>query len=204
MDTNSVCWNFLNGYCPYADSCHHFHPPFPIVPAQLASSLQYPRPVILIEPVNWYTAICKHFKQKRRCPMGEDCRFIHDPSVLKFRELNPRASNSARHCWPYVQGQRCTLGACTFSHPADTQPFRKYTPCPRWPSCMPGCEFKHPLTTRASFYNHEVPTLSPTQPQPAPTAVRIRVTRKRLDSTSSQMHPNSIVNSDSQVRARRR
>lgn len=81
---------------------------------------------------------------------------------------------------------------------------RKYTPCPRWPSCMPGCEFKHPLTTRASFYNHEVPTLSPTRPQPAPTAVRIRVTRKRLDSTSSQMHPNSIVNSDSQVRARRR
>ncbi|KAK0498956.1 hypothetical protein EDD18DRAFT_1376364, partial [Armillaria luteobubalina] len=165
MDTKSVCWNFLNGYCPYIDRCPHFHPPFPIAPAQLASLLQFPQPAMPLEPVNAYTAICKHFKQKRRCPMGDDCRFIHDSSVLKFKELNPLASNSARHCWPYVQSQQCTLRACTFSHPADTQPFIKYTPCPRWPSCMPGCEFKHPITAQALFYNHEAPNLSKTQLQ---------------------------------------
>ncbi|KAK0224053.1 hypothetical protein IW262DRAFT_870858 [Armillaria fumosa] len=202
MDANSVCWNFLNGYCPYVDRCPYFHPPSPIVPAQLASLLQYPQPVIPLEPVNWYTAICKHFKQKRRCPMGEDCRFIHDSSVLKFRELNPRASNSARHCWSYVQGQRCTLRGCTFSHPADTQPFRKYTPCPRWPSCTSGCEFKHPITTQASFYNHEVPSLSMTQPQPVSTAVRIRVTRKHSDSASSQKDYNNTTHTHSHIRTR--
>ncbi|KAK0205499.1 hypothetical protein DFS33DRAFT_774491 [Desarmillaria ectypa] len=202
MDISSVCWNYLNGYCPYGDACRHFHPSFPIVPAQLANWVQYPQPVMPIEPENWYTAICKHFKQKRRCPMGEDCRFIHDASVLKFKELNSHASNSARHCWPYVQGQGCTHETCTFSHPADTQPFRKYTPCPRWPSCMPGCEFKHPITAQASFYNHEAQNLSPTQP-PTPTAVRIRVTRKDLDPAPSQVGRNNTVNTHTRARARR-
>ncbi|KAG7445205.1 uncharacterized protein BT62DRAFT_183259 [Guyanagaster necrorhizus] len=193
MDINLVCWNYLNGYCPYGITCQHFHPPFPIFPAQLANTFLCPQPFMPIEPVNWYTAICKHFKEKRRCPLGQGCRFIHDPTVMKFKELNPRAENSARHCWAYVQGRKCTLGSCSFSHPADTQPFKKYTPCPAWPSCLPGCEFKHPISVQASFYNHQAPNLSTIQPQPAPTAVRVRVARTNLDSAPSFMETNDTI-----------
>ncbi|KAK7461129.1 hypothetical protein VKT23_009056 [Stygiomarasmius scandens] len=112
-------------------------------------------PAVFYKPIAWKTAPCRHFIRTGFCPMGDDCNFIHDLSLLDAAKTGknsaqakpniPQNNPTVSHCWAYVQG-KCRNSSCKYLHPGSTEPYKKYTPCVAWPLCPYGenCEFKHP------------------------------------------------------------
>ncbi|XP_006455263.1 hypothetical protein AGABI2DRAFT_180406 [Agaricus bisporus var. bisporus H97] len=109
--------------------------------------------------IAWKTTPCKHFvKNSGWCPLGDSCNFIHDWQLVYSNMWNrdiirQTAESSSRpdgsqkatsHCWAHVQGF-CGTRNCPHFHPADIQPYIKYTPCPAWLLCdkRDTCPFKH-------------------------------------------------------------
>ncbi|EMD33358.1 hypothetical protein CERSUDRAFT_117976 [Gelatoporia subvermispora B] len=122
-----------------------------------------------MRPLSWRTTLCRHFvKNNGRCPLGDDCGYIHDLNLansalqdVRFRDargtLGARVASISRpsgvskagtkhsHCWAWIQGL-CHFSDCPYLHPANKELFAPHTPCLAWPNCPQGplCGFKHP------------------------------------------------------------
>ncbi|KAJ7135406.1 hypothetical protein C8R43DRAFT_1239091 [Mycena crocata] len=119
------------------------------------SKLQY---LEQYKPLSWKTTPCRHFtKNNGRCPLGDNCGFIHD---LSLPSAPTAPGQSSAHCWDHVASHSgCTTPKCGHFHPQDTTPYRKYTPCSAWPACSSGprCHFKHPEPLRPKGAASPVP-----------------------------------------------
>ncbi|THU97641.1 hypothetical protein K435DRAFT_838521 [Dendrothele bispora CBS 962.96] len=124
-------------------------------------------PGVFYKPIAWKTAPCRHFIRTGVCPMGDECNFIHDLSLLEAAKAGknsqakpnvPHNNPTMSHCWAYVQGT-CRNSSCRYLHPGSIEPYKKYTPCIAWPLCPNGvhCPYKHPEPLGA-FADRSTPT----------------------------------------------
>ncbi|KAF5350568.1 hypothetical protein D9756_008747 [Leucocoprinus leucothites] len=158
------------------------------VPRSQTAAHDYVDPKKIRSIIAWKTTPCKHFvKNNGWCPLGDACNFIHDWQLVYSTMWNrdiirKTAESSARpdgnhkatsHCWAHVQGF-CGARSCPHFHPADIQPYVKYTPCPAWVLCdrRSTCPFKHwdvlpPGSQESEMLAAPPPTLPPPPPPPA-------------------------------------
>ncbi|KAF9445039.1 hypothetical protein P691DRAFT_777850 [Macrolepiota fuliginosa MF-IS2] len=184
--------NYNTGYWPSSQNTHsnarienqYSDVPQPQQQYSAAGRLLGNDPKKIRSIIAWKTTPCKHFvKNNGWCPLGDACNFIHDWQLIHSTMWNrdiirQTAESSSRpdgtqkatsHCWAHVQGF-CGARNCPHFHPADIQPYVKYTPCPAWILCdrRSTCPFKHFDALSPASQDSEPITAPPPPPPPPP------------------------------------